>query len=212
LADIPLEGLAVLHPSLEQALFPLAKYDCIVEITLAESQIVIMRAIHVQKGKLFTAHWIEKGVVNRLEHGGFADLSDYLAELFPNFGKHGTYHEYPAMHGLTLGLLGRTVEERQEKRQVENILASTKLPEDASRQLMEDMLNPVRKGTILSLEITSETPQESARDAASKALLLLEGQERSWLFEFSPAADDQEAKMCQVSRKEFVSTLDQIFG
>lgn len=187
LAAISERGTPILEKGLEQALFPLARFDYVLQISRVRDDKQVGATVHVQKGKSFTSHSVQAGVVHVLEHGIHKSLPAYLGDTFhANNGKEtGTVeHKWP----ITPGILGAAL--RSEKMPViSKILSQAGLPDADAQNLADDLTHQTIRGTILRMTAGAETDMQKLATMEKQMLMFLGSPERNWLFEF-PSADD----------------------
>jgi hypothetical protein len=209
LADISLRGNSELDSMLEKAIFPMAKYDQLLQISSSNDDNQQMRVVYSYQNNFFAAHWVEKGVVNIIDYGSYASFADYVSSFFSEIGKKGSDKSVAADHKITLGTLGKAMIERSQKKQVNEMLFESGLSEELAGQLTSDILKQKMRGSLMLFDINSETTPDTAHNAAKETILMLRGPQRSWLFEFANTHDEEVAHIQLVNRKTFEKVLRQ---
>jgi len=187
LASISEKGSPILESGLEQALFPLARFDYVLQISRVRDGKQGGATVHVQKGKYFTSHSIQAGVVHVLEHGDYKSLPAYLGDTFhANKEKETSAVEHT--WNITPGILGDAL--RNEKTgAISKILAQAGLPDSEAQNLADDLAHQTIRGTILRMAAGAETDMQKMTTMKKQMIMLLGSSKRNWLFEF-PGADD----------------------
>ncbi|MFZ5858011.1 MAG: hypothetical protein ACOYZ6_14370 [Chloroflexota bacterium] len=187
LAAISDRGTPILEKGLEQTLFPLARFDYVLQISRVQDGKQVGATVHVQKGKSFTSHSVQAGVVHVLEYGFYKSLPAYLGDTF--HAKNGketstVEHKWP----ITPGILGDAL--RSEKIPViSKILSQAGLPDSDAQNLADDLVHQTIRGTILRMTAGAETDMQKLATTEKQMLMLLGSLKRTWLFEF-PSTDD----------------------
>lgn len=187
LASISDKGSPILESGLEQAIFPLARFDYILQISRVRDGKQVGATVHVQKGKSFTSHSIQAGVVHVLEHGGYKSLPSYLNDTF-HANKEKEINTVEHKWSITPGVLGDAL--RNEKTGViSRILSQAGLPDLDAQNLAEDLAHQTIRGTILRMAADAEADMQKMATMNKQMMMFLGSSKRNWLFEF-PATDD----------------------
>lgn len=201
LTSLSKNGKAQLDNGLEKALFPLVRFDHLVQLNLVLSEGQATATIHVQKGKTFTAHLVKLGVVHILTHGAIKDLGEYILSVFDKIGVEAKSAAYK--QPITLGVLGAALRQAQETKVVSNILVEEGWGEAEAKFLAEDLAIQSLRGTLLRVDGNQSANVEQIKTQSTKNLLALKGKQRSWLFTFSSTQDDQSGTAEMVDRPQF---------
>lgn len=206
LVAISEKGSPILENNLETALFPLARFDYILQLSRVREGGQISATVHVQKGKLFTAHSIQAGVVHVLEHGHYKDLPGYLGDTF-SLGsvKDGKSTEFewtvsPSILGETLKTTNRSA--------VLEIIKSAGVPTGDAKDLASDLAQQTERGTILRVQVSSELDVQTISAADKQMLMLLSGKKQNWLFKFDSALDSAIGRVFTINSDAFRKHLD----
>ncbi|MCG3146421.1 MAG: hypothetical protein LC138_08035 [Anaerolineales bacterium] len=206
LAAISDRGTPTLEKGLEQALFPLARFDYVLQISRVRDGKQIGATVHVQKGKSFTSHSIQAGVVHVLEHGVYKALPSYLGNTFlVNNGKETSNMKYK--WSITPGVLGDAL--RGDKTAaISKILSQAGLPDSDAQNLADDLAHQTVRGTILRAAAGPDTDMQKLMGTEKQMLMMLGSPKRNWLFEF-PATDDAvKGKAWTVNRQTLEKHLE----
>ncbi|MBN2385607.1 MAG: hypothetical protein JXB85_01205 [Anaerolineales bacterium] len=204
LCTISAAGAPVLDPILEQALFPLARYDRLLQVSLVRPAGQIGATIHTQKRRGFTSHTIQSGVIHILESGPLEALPGFLENVFAEMGHGGQSARIKAR--ITPALLGEATSRGQNQAQVKQSLVDAGWKAAEAGQLAEDVVGQTLRATILRLETKHSDTIEDVQKSTKPMLLLLKGQQRTWAFEF-PSADDSAQGSIQLLDRKALETL-----
>jgi hypothetical protein len=206
LVAISEKGSPILENDLEKALFPLARFDYIVQLSRIREGKQISATIHVQKGKLFTSHSIQAGVVHVLELGQYKDLPDYLCDIFSA----GAEEDKKSMEFewmISSGVLGETLRGANDRSIVE-VIKNAGVPLSDAKDLAADLAQQTERGTILRVQAGSELDVQTIPLAEKKMLMLLSGEKRNWLFKFDSALDSALGKVSVLNAGAFRKHLE----
>lgn len=206
LASISDKGSPTLQSGLEQALFPLARFDYVLQISRVQDGKQVGATVHVQKGKSFTSHSIQAGVVHVLEYGVYKALPAYLSDTFHvTDGKEAGAVEY--QWPVTPGILGEAL--RSEKSAaLLKILLQAGLPDPDAQNLADDLAHQIIRGTILRVSAGAEMDMDKLAGLDKQMLMLLSSQKRNWLFEFTSTNDASAGKAWTVNRQSLQRRLE----
>jgi len=200
-------GTPVLRTDFEQALFPLARFDYVFQMSVVRNDVQVNATVHVRKGKAFTSHTTNMGVIHLLEYGDFKQLVPFFLDVLEEFGGKESISASQTSGKVTLGLLGRALGLGQKQAEIADLLKNEEWGNVGAKNLAEDLTHQIIRATILRVETTNETPIEKVREASKRSILLLQGKKRSWLFEFPSTADSAQGTARLVTREEFAKAL-----
>lgn len=208
LAAITKSGNPTLETRLEEALFPLARYDYLLQLSMVKEGGQATASVHVQKGKAFTSHSIQGGVVHVLEHGPNNLLAGYLQDLFGADIQNGKTSGQ-MQWSITPGILGQALKMKTAP-EIQMLLQEQGLPDLDGQNLANDLLNQRLRGTILRVNAGPSLPMDAIKNAPKTMLLILQGQKHTWAFDF-PGADDNLRGMAQVVNRASLQALFEKF-
>jgi len=197
-------GSPVMEPRLEAAVFPLARFDFVVQAEITRPQVNASAAINVLQKRMFTAllHPDERTFV--LEHGNIATLPAYVSRLFLDFGE-GPKPAGRRKTTVRYGLLPAALEQDGEKRLAR--LKKAGFSEPLAVQFADDHTSAIYRGSIIRINADSKFGTEVAQKATKPTLLLLKSEKNSWVFEFS-TEDADEGSASLVDRPMFKKILE----
>lgn len=196
-ASLTSKQSVALDTNLEQMLFRLVKYGDILQVTINDGvetgpQII---NIHLSSKGQFTAHFIELGVVHRL-HGG---LFSALPELISHWVKLPT----SIAANLETDLAEKSYVVRMqafaelmdpERKDGAQALQALGVKTTIANALAKDSQAPIRRGSIVLANTSSES-KEADFNQAGAGLLFLVGPNASWLFSFDKATDNTSGRL-----------------
>ena len=195
-------GLVSLDPRLEKAVFPLAKFDGIIQTAIIRPGLQSEARINYQTNGYFTSViQVENKYV--VEFGATSSLPKYLITVYAGFGMNKTT-PLPKDSAIHLASLIKLVETASTPEGMRAIVKDEPLTETAKLQLIEDVTNQDFRATVQRMAPAARKEKTSARPT----LLLLQGKARSWLFEFGDTANNPLGKISLVTRDEFLNALD----
>ncbi len=206
LAAISEKGGPVLEGGLEQALFPLIRFDYVLQISRVRDGKQVGATVHVQKGKSFTSHSIQAGVVHVLEHGSWKNLANYLMNTFPLLDEKGIKTEelpWP----VTPGILGEALRGGKLSAIIK-ILVRSGMPSADAENLAEDLAHQTLRGTILRVKANGEINMEKLAAVDKQMVMILSGKARNWLFEFNSTSDASTGKIWTINRQNFQKRIE----
>lgn len=181
-------GSVSMDEPLQWALLPLASFQGMIQVTGAKD---LPEAIQVYLGEhnAFTAHWVDRGVVQYLVHGKQTHLPELIMEWIsiPDFEgrklKKGAY-------SISMEILNRLND--LNPKEAASVLKSSGLSDKLAEQLGKDVADNPRQGSILCFDVSSESSSAVEDPEATNAhgLLFMVGAERSWVYKFPNIADD----------------------
>jgi hypothetical protein len=195
-------GQVSLDPRLEKAVFPLAKFDGIIQTAIIRPELQSEARINYQTNGYFTSViQVENKYV--VEFGATSSLAMYLFTVYAGFGmnKSAPLTKESAIH---LATLIKLVEGSSTPEGMRVIVKDQPLSEATKSQLIEDVANQEFRATVQKLAPTARKEKSPTRPT----LLLLQGRVRSWLFDFLDTANDPLGKVSLVSRDDFLASLD----
>jgi len=207
LCSLSAQGQPVLDSDLENALFPLARYDSLFQLGILRDRVHSNTVIHVIKGKSFSSHFVQLGVVHTLEHGNDSQLPGYLLNILDEIGKGQSGSSKATKLRLQLGMLGSSLGAREKQDSVVEALVLSGWPKPDATKLAEDLEHQTMRCTLIRIKATSEMTVEATKEAPKATMLLLKGQERSWVFEFPSMDDAAEGTALLISRPDFEKAL-----
>jgi hypothetical protein len=196
------EGTPRLEKDLEQAILPIAVYDLVFQFNLVTGDNAVNSNIHVRKGKTFTSHNVQVGVIHLLEHGAFKQLPDFLLDVLEDYGGKEKI-DMSSKTTITLAILGQALNASTKKEDAYKILQSLNWDASIIKALGDDLSASLGRGTLVRVEAKSGTDEKTLEEAPKRTLLFLKGKMRTWCFEFTSPKDDAVAQVKSVTRKEF---------
>lgn len=206
LAAISGKGSPILESGLEQALFPLVRFDYVLQLSRVRGDDQVGATVHVQKGKSFTSHSIQAGVVHVLEHGLCKNLSAYLRDTF-NLGveKNATSVEHEWT--ITPGVLGEALR-GADPSVIFSILSNAGVPNNDAKNLADDLAHQTLRGTILRVQANSDADMDQLVSLDKRMLMILGGRKRGWLFEFESTVDETPGKAYTINNSVFQKRIE----
>jgi len=202
----------LMAPFLEQAVFPLARFNYLVKVNLAHKEAQQDALVHILGGRIFTAHFVLKQFIHHLEHGTFSQLPNYLASIFGDLGiapdqPESSEEGQPIAREISLALLMRLQENGATPDQAAMLLAESGWPVESSQLLAEDLANQLYRGTLLRIDASEGMAAEALKQAPQRLQLVLKSPERSWLFEFMTTNAQAVGSARTVNRSVFLKAL-----
>lgn len=202
----------VLNDALEESLFPMVRFDQVIQLSRASASEQHMRIIYMQQHGTFTAHQVERGVIHILETGETRDLAIYMSQAFSEVGEDDLERSIAPGHKLSLGLLGKIIKSRKSGDDPVKMLVEAGLSKEICIQLGEDMIEQVLRGSLISMDIPGDNPLDVTTGQTKTTLLLLAGKERKWLFEAPTAKDDEIVCVTLINKSAFIQKLETLIG
>lgn len=196
-------GLPIPVARLESAVFPLARYDYVVQAEITRPDLHSFATINVLNGRSFTSLLHPSKDLYVLEHGHLAALSAYISKLFLDFGK-GNGLSKVKKHKINYALVSAAMEGGT-KDQLDNLIQAG-FSKIEAEQFALDLSDIMYRGSIIRVNANSQLDPIMAQQITKPVLLLLRGTENSWLFEF-PSADDDIGLVSLVDRNTFEKIL-----
>lgn len=182
-------GSAILREDLELVLFPLAKFDYILQVSIVKGYAQADTNIHVIRNRMFTSHFADIGVVHTLENGNYENLARYIQEIFTSAISVGL--STPGIEfRINLGLLGKALNLGSDYDQIVTLFKHSGLSKDHAELLANDIAHQVLRGSILRVDASSEMDEAQAIATPHQILLFLHGPRHTWAFEFHTVEDD----------------------
>lgn len=205
LCNLSKEGLPLLDKVFEEALFPLARFDYLLQVGTIQRDVQRSMVVHVIKNRSFTSHFVQKGIIHTLENGPYTQIMDYLLDSIGSInvdeGKLGR-----SSLEINMELLGRAIKQRQDAGQVTSLLLGGGWPESQAKMLAEDLGHQTYRDTIVRINITSNTKPEIIKDTSKPTLLILQGATRGWVFKFS-SPDDLAVGTAQIGDRKLLGKV-----
>jgi hypothetical protein len=205
LSGISSEGHPRLSAHLEQAVFPLARYDSLLHMSIVRQGTQASTTIHVLQGRMFTSHFAVMGVVQVLEYGPYEALLAFLEDPLEDFLGGSSIPSKGNSGHIHLDLLGENT--NQDQAAIQSALTAEGWASDWASWLAEDLSHQVCRATLLHVATTADDPIELAQNAPTRSLLMLRGPERSWQIKFSTIKDNPLGSARLVNSKAFKQTL-----
>jgi hypothetical protein len=205
LCSLSKEGQPLLDKMFEEALFPLARFDYLLQVSTIQKDIQRSMVINIIKNRAFTSHFIQKGIIHTLAYGKFEQLADYLLHFLGDLDKDASKSP-KLLIKIRMGTLGRAAEKKQTEGQVTTLLLEDGWPETQAKMLAEDLLHQTSHSTIMRINVTSETKPETIKDSSKPTLLILKGAVRGWVFEFS-SPDDQVVGTARIGDRDMLGKV-----
>ena len=206
LVAISRTGTPLLESRLEQALFPLAQFDYILQVSIVKEGAQTSSTMHIQRDKSFTSHSVQGGVVHVLEFGPYEMLTEYLQDVYDSIGGQGDF-PVTTEWKITSGVLGKAINLGKKQQEINSLLKEYGLPESDAKSLAKDIANQKMRGTILQVKVDHSQPMDNITNAPKKMLLLLQGDKHSWTFNFSDTGDLTPGTTQIVDKLSFKNTL-----
>jgi hypothetical protein len=206
LCTISESGQPILLQELQQVIFPLAKFDFAIQISIVQDGNTIPMTIHVQRGKCFTVHAVQLGVVHVLEYGEYGQLVPYIADMMNNFGD----KETNKIGRITPDLLGQLL--NSPGRELTSRFTAYGWKSLHVEQLLDDLKRAVFRATLIFVNASDKTEVEAIRQSEHKTILLLKGKTRSWIFDFPGSGDQVEGNALLVTGEDFRNMLTRFLG
>lgn len=207
LSGISTAGTPSLDPDFEQALFPLAQFDYTVFLSVVRADRPMTSTIHVRKGKTFTSHAVQLGVIHLLEHDKAARLPEFLCDVFEDFGSEKDAADRLACK-VTLKTLAQAQQPDVKIEKIIELLTAVGIEDRVAKILGEDLKKQEYRVILLRSMINSDMPAEEMKKAEKHSLMLLKHKDHSWLIEFDSAEDDAVGSARLVSRDDFKKSLN----
>jgi hypothetical protein len=197
-------GTPVLQEELERAIFPLAKFDSLLQVSLVRGEAPSNLSIHVRRGAAFTGHMLQMGVIHLLEYAGIGALPGYLGDLFDGFGSGSSAD---VRGEVTPGLLSQALGLVPDPAALASLFTARGWDSARAGELAADFCAPEFRATLLRVEAGDGTPAAEMKSAKQRSLLLLKGKTRSWAFTFDGSGDDLPGRVRLVDRAAFEKIL-----
>lgn len=195
-------GLPVLAGRLESAVFPLIRYDYMVQAEITRPDLHSIADINILSNRLFTSLIHPSPDLYILEHGHPNALSAYVSKLFLDFGEGGSKSKKREINYTSVS----EAMEIDTNKQL-NMLTTAGFGKTDAEQFVSDFSNASYRGSIMRINANSQTEPDAVETSKKPLLLLLRGSQNSWLFEFS-SANEEMGTVRLVDRVAFEKTLD----
>lgn len=206
LVAISKSGSPILESRLEQAIFPLARFDSLLQVSLVKDDRQVGSTIHIQKDKAFTSHSIQGGVVHVLEHGSYKNLSGFVGDVFNGTEMKGKATGV-ADWTVTPGILGEAVRMNKDQKGIQELLKNNDVPDSDAKMLSEDLASEKSRATLLKIKADHSLHMDAIKKAPKEMLMYLQGDKRSWVFNFSSTEDSAKGKCQSVDTAQFKKVL-----
>jgi len=203
LCDSSPKGTPILNQALEQAIFPLVKFDSILEAAITRPTLHSEAFIYIQNGRAFTSHLIS-GPSHILESGSHNKLVEYLIKLFGDFAQQSNIKSNGEFQ-IELGQI-RNMLKNPSMDYSKALLQADVLPTIAPI-LAQDLKNQRYIAWVTRIDANNNTNLQQAREAVKPTLLLLQGDQGSWIFGFPADTDSSKGKAQTINRKNFEEAL-----
>jgi hypothetical protein len=210
LCTVTSQGLAILASDLELALFPLIRFDYIIQAGIQGDEGQSSAAIYVQRGRKFSAYLVAPHGRHVLEHGQTERLPDYLGALLMNFAAKCPAHPDWGFEITLERLQGLFEKHSTDIRR--DVLAKNGAPKTAIQSLANDLEKPAYRASLLRLNAGSQTQREQAAKLDKPTLLLLQGKGQAWIFHFPASKTDSRGLAQSVDRQGFEAALAAFVG
>jgi hypothetical protein len=198
------KGSPILEDGLENAIFPLIHFDKILQLSVVRGGDQFASSIHIQEGKKFTSHNVQADVVHVLEHGDVKDLPMYLVDAFSEIGKDETESGAVAAR-ITPTMLASAAREKNIKK-LEEVFVKENWHQKDAKELASDLIDQIVRVTLL-FQLVNSTQSSPVQGEEGKMIWLLQGKNRSWLFEFPSIQDNAEGAAFHITSKEIIKHL-----
>lgn len=194
LCSVNAGGIITLDARLEKAIFPLAKYDEIVQTDIIRPNLRSAAKIYRQNNGFFTSIIrVDNKIV--LEFGASESLTKYLHTVYAGFGM-SSKKEFSSGLTIHLNTLIASIEVVDRPGEIKALLTNESLPAQIQKDLGEDIAHQQFRATIQRIA-------EARKNGTRPTLLLLQGQDRSWIFSFAETENNPIGQLSQVTREEF---------
>jgi hypothetical protein len=199
-----------MNKEFEYAIFPLARFDNLLYVTIVQDGKQDDATIHVVEKRFFTAHIVQHGFIHHLEHGPFTALADYMAGIFGNFGEETSKSSLSLE--IKMNVLRRVQEPEAELVKAQQLLVENGWPKDTAKKFVDDLDKQQYRGTIVRLDANGGMKVGELEQAPRRVQMLLKGAGHSWLFEFPSASEQAIGTARLVARNTFMKTLTSLIA
>lgn len=196
-------GLPLPVKRLESAIFPLARYDYVVQAEITRPDLHSIATINVLNRQSFTSLLHPNHNLYVLEHGLVSALSAYVSKLFLDFGEGKSLNKWKK-HKINYALVSVVME--GDTGDQSDTLVNAGFNKREAEQFAVDASTARYRGSIIRINDGNQTDPELTQQSIKPVLLLLRGPENSWLFEFS-SADEEIGSLQLVDRATFEKAL-----
>jgi hypothetical protein len=195
-ARITEKGAVALDKDIELMVYPLVLFRNILQVTINENGGSGPEIINIYLGKkdTFTSLRVKLGVVYELTHGKPEELPALInkwitlpAEL--DFDKELSGKEYRMSMLLYTQIADMDMKESAMK------LEEIGLPPIIARKMAEDIISPIKRGTVLLTEMNSENFRQKNTEEGGEGFFYLLGKNSGWILSFSHADDQAIARI-----------------
>ncbi len=190
-AKIGKRGQAVLLDSIQSTLFPILKFQEMLQVVINNEEEPLIVNVHLGVQENFTCHSVEQGVVHRLISGSNTQLASLITELvsMPQpISSNQILQKEEGIYSLPMETFSELPEMGVEKGLKE--LIKNGLPQQIAKAFLDDLVKPRKRGSVSYLEINSENIEKRTMDEAVAGLFFLVG-EYGWILTFPKKEKNQ---------------------
>jgi len=197
LVRISEKGTVVLNEVLENSFTPLIQFTNMAQIVVnihEKEDIITATDYYLGKNGFFTSHEIDMGVVHRLFHGEVSALAEFILgrmtfpEDIAKDIKSALAQNKPVLKMSNYPQLeGMGVEKAAET------LTSYGIDPVIAQTLSKDICNPVRRGSFVMADVSSETLKKKDFSKTGAGFFWLIGEKSSWIMAFERGDENSTA-------------------
>ena len=181
------DGTVLLAQKLASAISAVAGYDYVLQLNIVRPNLSASGTIHVIKNRLFTAVLRPGQDIYVVEYGDISMLPTYISKLFLDFSQTDLQidvREEKITYPQLVDAMGKNDMTLSAK-----ILTGAGVVPETANLLAQDLLHNLYQGSIVRINLDSHASQEEINGSVKPLLLLLRGQQRSWVYRFTPTED-----------------------
>ncbi len=205
LSKISKEGAPVLEPALEQALFPLVRFDRLIQMSVIREGKLDNASIHVRDGLTFTSHSNQAGIVHVLRHGKSDQLSEYITSLFVDLNTGAKTQKTGGK--LTPGSVTEVFKNGRNKEKVIGILTGKGWAKDLAGDLAKELSEETFRAILVRINASQDVSMEALNKSTKPMLVISAGKEKTWLVSFASSDESCEGTLEIVDKKRLVEVV-----
>jgi hypothetical protein len=204
LATLSEKRLPRLSPDFEKIIFSLSFFDYSIQLSKMVNGSMQNTTVTIQKGKTFTCHSIEQGVLHKIETGKITDLPQYADKYFSSLAIGKTSKN-------NLGDVPRELlDKRENKKENEGILIENGWSKADASSFADVLKNPTFAGSIVFVDANGRLGASEVLSANKRSIILFYAKKKSWVVDY-PDSEASAGTATLFEGKDFSEFIKDIF-
>jgi len=208
-AVIGKNGLAILADELQDVLAPLILFDGMIQMVVNDS-LPLITNFHFGRDESFTAHWVEQGVVHRMvlaEMKMLPQMASERAALPPKIATKLESQIAKSAFKIPMETFADLTEMKFDTGL--DVLIKHGLDEQLANALLSDLLEPMKRGSVNFIPITSKQIGQELPHLDSPGMFFVVGKS-SWILAFSAAGEWQVGTLIAGTNSKFEKCVKEL--